>query len=103
MNYVHTVYFTFAPGTTDADIDAQIADGHELLARIPTVRSIHTGRRDATMQRDVSMIDFDLGLSVLFDDRAGHDVYADHPIHLDYIARNRDKWTAVRVADFEAE
>ncbi|MDM8008214.1 MAG: Dabb family protein [Phycisphaerae bacterium] len=99
MAYVHCVFFTLKPDTPESEIDAQIAGGQELLAGIPTVRRLETGRRDETMNRDVSVTDFDLGLVVLFDDKAGHDVYADHPLHLEYIKRYKPQWAGIRVFD----
>ena len=44
--YVHSVYFTCKPGTPDSEIDALVADCCKLLAAVPTVRRIETGRRD---------------------------------------------------------
>ncbi|MGQ9651474.1 MAG: Dabb family protein [Phycisphaerae bacterium] len=100
MTYVHCVFFTLKPGTPQSEIDAQVVDGRELLARIPTVRRLETGRRDETMNREVSVTDFDLGLVVLFDNKAGHDVYADHPLHLEYIKRHKPHWERIRVLDY---
>ena len=103
MNYVHCVFFTCKPGTPAADIDAQVADGQELLARVPTVRLLRTGRRDPEMIRQVSITDFDIGLVVMCDDKAGYQVYADHPLHMEYIKRNREIWDRVRVCDYACE
>ncbi|HPD31021.1 MAG TPA: Dabb family protein [Phycisphaerae bacterium] len=100
MAYVHCVFFTLKPGTPQSQIDAQVVGGRELLARIPTVRRLETGRRDETMCREVSVTDFDLGLVILFDDKAGHDVYADHPLHLEYIKRHKARWARIRVFDY---
>jgi len=55
------------------------------------------------MNREVSVTDFDLGLVVLFDNKAGHDVYADHPLHLEYIKRHRQHWERIRVFDYLSE
>lgn len=102
MNYVHCVFFTCHPHTPAADVDAQIADAQSLLAGIPTVRLVRSGRRDTTMQRDVNVTDYEIGLTVLFDDKAGLQVYADHPLHVDYVARHKKNWQSIRVYDFEA-
>jgi hypothetical protein len=101
--YVHAVFFTCKDGTPDAEIDALIADGNDLLGRIPTVRRVDTGRRDPEATREVNVTDYHVGLVVYFDDRAGHDVYADHPNHLEYVAKHKDHWAKVRVLDFIAE
>jgi len=100
MTYVHSVYFTFKPTASETDMTTQIADGKAMLARIPTVRQIETGRRDQTVNRDVSMTDFDVGLTVLFDDKAGLDAYSNHPLHLEYVNKHKANWTAIRVCDF---
>jgi hypothetical protein len=103
MSYVHCVFFTLKPDAPAADADAQIADARNLLAQIPSVRAIHSGRRDDTMQRDVSVTDYDIGLTVLFADRAGHDLYADHAQHLAYVDRHKAIWSQVRFCDFTAD
>jgi hypothetical protein len=103
MAFTHCVFFTFKDGTPAGAIGAQVADAHELLGQIPTVRRVESGPRDETIAREVSMTDFGLGLLVLFDNRAGYDVYADHPLHLAYIDRHKANWAAVRVADFTAD
>jgi hypothetical protein len=101
--YVHAVYFTCHDGTSDAEIDALIADGHKLLGDIPTVQRVETGRRDPCADRDVNVTDYDVGLIVYFDNREGHDVYQDHPKHLEYVRKHKPNWTQVRVCDFVTE
>ncbi|HQE26679.1 MAG TPA: Dabb family protein [Phycisphaerae bacterium] len=102
MKYVHCVFFSCKPETADADIEAQIADAQNLLGHIPTVRLVRSGRRDATMQRDVNVKDYDIGLTVLFDDKAGLQTYADHPLHLEYVGKYKQNWAAFRVFDLTA-
>ena len=99
MIYVHCVFFTFKPGTAKSEIDAQIASGRELLAKVPTVRKLDTGQRDPEAVRDVNDKDYEVGLVVCFDNRAGHDDYATHPLHLEYIRRHKLHWAGVRVFD----
>jgi hypothetical protein len=102
MAYIHCVFFTLKPGTPTAAVDALIGDGRELLANVPTVRKLDTGRRDPNARREVNEKDYEVGLTVCFDDRAGHDVYATHPLHNQYIERNKQHWAKVRVFDFVA-
>ena len=103
MTYVHCVFFACKAGTPAAEIDAQVADARAILARIPTVREIESGQRDETVNRDVSVTDYEIGLVVFFDDKPGYDVYSDHPLHLEYIGKHKDKWTGVRVFDYVAD
>lgn len=102
MAYVHCVFFTCKPETAASAVDAQIADAKNLLAQIPTVRGVQSGRRDTAMQREVSVTDFDIGLVVKYDDKAGYQIYADHKLHMDYIGRHKTMWSRVRVFDYEA-
>jgi hypothetical protein len=101
--YVHAVFFTCKPGTPDSEIESLVADGYKLLAQVPSVRQLESGRRDLEAVRDVNVKDYDVGLVVYFDDRAGHDVYAQHPRHLEYIDRHKSNWETVRVFDFIAK
>ena len=100
--YVHAVYFTCKPGTPDGQIDALVADGYELLAKVPTVRRVETGRRDVEADRDVNATDYDVGLIVYFDDKAGLDAYIEHPTHVQYVEKHKTHWETVRVFDFAA-
>lgn len=101
--FVHAVFFNLKPGTPDSAIESQIADAYTLLAKVPSVRKIDSGRRDARMAREVNDKTFVIGLVVYFDDKAGHDIYADHPLHQDYITRNQAIWESVRVFDYVAK
>ena len=101
--YVHGVYFTCKPGTPECKIDALVADGYELLAKVPSVRRIETGRRDVNAARDVNVTDYDVGLVVYFDDKQGYDEYEKHPTHQQYVEKHKPLWQTVRVYDFIAE
>jgi hypothetical protein len=101
MNYVHCVFFSCNPDVAPAEIDAQITDAQELLGKIPSVLLVRSGRRDATMQRDVNATDYDIGLTVLFDDKAGLQLYADHPLHLEYVGKYKRNWQKIRVYDYQ--
>ena len=100
--YVHAVFFTCNPETSAGEIDALVADGHKLLAKVPSVRRIETGRRDLSAAREVNVIDYDVGLVVWFDDKAGYDEYEQHPTHRQYVDKHKPHWATVRVFDFIA-
>lgn len=99
---VHAVFFELKPGLSDAQI-RDFIDGCYRLAEIPSVRQIEVGPRDPRMQREVNDQKFGIGLVVYFNDKAGHDLYQDHPIHLEMIEKHRDKWAGVRVFDFTTD
>ncbi len=57
------------------------------------------GELAADLRRDVNDLDFDVGLHVVFADRAAHDAYQTTPAHLRFIAENKDNWKRMRVFD----
>jgi len=100
--FVHVVLFTMKPGTPDDAIDAQVNDAYDMLAQVPTVRHIQSGRREHALQRDVNNQEFEIGLAVHFDDKAGHDIYNTHETHVAYVEKHRANWAKVEVSDFVA-
>ena len=98
--FVHVVYFWMKPSTPDAARKQVVQDCRTYLARIPTVRHLWTGR-PAMTPRDVVDNSYDVGLCVVLDDSPGHDVYQEHPLHKEFIARNKANWDRIRVYDFK--
>ncbi len=96
--FLHTVYFWFNEGVTDAQRDACIADCYEYLGKVPTVRHLWAGQ-PANTPRDVVDGSIGAGLTVVLDDRAAHDVYQQHDLHKQFIERNGDLWARVQVYD----
>lgn len=99
-DYVHAVYFKLKANVPTERVDAFINDSTRELARIPGVRSVHCGRRDAGMTRAVSDTDFDVGLIIRFADRSAYRRYGDHPIHKAQIEKHKDIIAKMRVFDF---
>ena len=99
--FVHTVFFWFKPGTRDAAREQLLRDCATYLSKIPSVRQLYSGPPAGT-PRDVVDNSYAAGLTVLFDDAAGHDVYAVHPLHLEFIERNKAHWERVQIYDFVA-
>lgn len=97
--FVHTVFFWMKPGVSDADRRQLVNDCLELLGKVPTVKQIWAGR-PAQTPREVVDNSYDVGLTVILADKAGHDVYQEHPLHLDFIKRNKQNWTRVQVYDY---
>jgi hypothetical protein len=98
--FVHVVYFWTKDGTPDSAKQQLVEDCRKYLGDIPTVRHLWTGR-PAMTPRDVVDNSYDVGLCVVLDDSAGHDVYQDHPLHKEFIARNKPNWKRVQVYDFK--
>ncbi len=57
------------------------------------------GELAADLRREVNDLDFDVGLHVVFADKAAHDAYQETPSHLRFIAENKASWKRVRVFD----
>ncbi len=98
--FVHMVFFWLKPDATDAAREQCIADCTGLLGQVPGVQQVWAGR-PAMTPREVVDNSYDVGLCVVLDSRASHDVYQTHPLHLEFIARNKPAWDRVRVYDFE--
>ncbi|HVX13739.1 MAG TPA: Dabb family protein [Pirellulales bacterium] len=54
------------------------------------------------LDRPVNDRDWDVGLHVIFKDRASHDAYQTAPKHLKFIDENKETWAKVRVFDTDA-
>ena len=94
----HCVYFTLKDSSPE-NRQALLDDCNTYLRRPDGVVSLHAGLRVEDLTRPVNDGDFDVSLVVVFDDRAAHDVYQDHPEHLTFIERNKETWQTVRVFD----
>jgi hypothetical protein len=97
--FTHMVFFWMKEGAPPAEREGVIKSCNELLAKIPTVKHLWAGK-PAMTPRDVVDNSYDVGLCVVMDDRAGHDVYQNHPLHTEFINRHKLHWQRVRVYDF---
>ncbi|MFO1023400.1 MAG: Dabb family protein [Planctomycetales bacterium] len=51
------------------------------------------------LSREVNQKDWDVGLHIVFNGKAAHDKYADHPRHVEFINECKSMWKKVRVFD----
>jgi hypothetical protein len=96
--FIHTVYFWLHEGTPESARRQLIDDCRSILGGIPTVRQLWAGPPAGT-PRDVVDNSYGCGLTVIFEDSTGHDVYQDHPLHVEFIERNNAHWRRVQVYD----
>lgn len=96
---VHNVFFTLKDSS---DCQKLIAACHKYLVKHPGVVYFSAGTL-ADLDRDLNDRGFDVGLHIVFKDRASHDKYQDAPDHLRFIEENRALWKQVRVFDSDAE
>ncbi len=97
--FIHTVFFWMKPGSTEAAKQQLIADARLYLGNVPTVRQLWAGP-PAMTPREVVDNSYDVGLTVVMDDVAGHDVYQAHEQHKVFIERNKEHWQRVQIYDF---
>ncbi len=97
--YVHVVIFTIKKDAPEGTADKVIADCHELLGKIETVREIRAGK-PADKATDIAKKDYQVGLTVFFDDYDGLKTYIDHKFHKEFLERNRKYFETPTVYDF---
>jgi hypothetical protein len=95
---VHGVYFTLKDKSEAAKKEF-IGLCEQYLTRHEGTAHFAVGARGEEFNREVNDQDFDIGLYVVFESKAAHDKYQDHPRHLEFIAKGREKWESVRVFD----
>ena len=96
----HYVFFSLHDATPAA-IDAFIASGEALLAPQEGIVFFGMGPRTEDLNRPVNDTQFDVGLQIIFSDRAAHDRYQELPNHLKFIEQNRENWSQIRVFDID--
>ncbi|MBP7937288.1 MAG: Dabb family protein [Phycisphaerae bacterium] len=100
--FVHAVFFTCKPSATPEQIKLLASDCRSMLTQIPSVRQLVAGRREESMTRPVNDTAYHVGLVVHFDDLSGYRLYADHPLHMEFVAKHKAFWADLRVCDFVA-
>lgn len=94
----HNVFFKL--------VDASPAKVAELVAACKTYLNVQpgivffaAGPLVAELTREVNDRDWDVGLHLVFVDKAAHDAYQDDPTHNKFIAEMKANWATVRVFD----
>ncbi len=98
MMLAHHVYFSLKNPTPEGR-DALVAACQTYLKDHPGVVFFAAGLLEPELARPVNDLDFDVALHVVFDSRASHDLYQTAPLHLQFIAENKETWAKVRVFD----
>jgi quinol monooxygenase YgiN len=94
---VHNVYFSLKDKSPAAR-DALLAACRRHLTDHPGTVFFAVGTL-SDLDRPVNDRGFDVGLHIVFRDRAAHDAYQTHPRHLQFIEENKAGWSQVRVFD----
>jgi len=99
--FTHVVFFWLKDGTPEGARQQLLRDCEKYLKAIPTVKYFQVGR-PAMTPREVVDNSYDVGLLVVLEDEAGHEVYQKHALHLEFIAANKPHWKRVQVYDFKS-
>ena len=86
--FVHCVIFHLKKDAPADEGDLLIADAHDMLTAIPSVRDLRVGKPAVKEKPDKAKTDYQVGLVVLFDDVEGLNIYLNHPRHLKYVEKH---------------
>lgn len=93
--FIHMVFF-WLKDSTDPDLFIQSSDA--FLKQIKEIRSYHLGKPAGT-PRDVVDNSYGVSLVVTFDSKEEQDIYQNHPVHVQYVEDNKEKWSRVQIYD----
>jgi hypothetical protein len=99
---VHNVFFTLKDNSPAARAKLLQACRKHLSTHPGTV-FFACGTLEDTLRRPVNDLEFDVGLHVIFQNKAAHDAYQVAAAHLQFIEENKENWKKVRVFDSTAE
>ncbi|MCE9531191.1 MAG: Dabb family protein [Planctomycetes bacterium] len=98
MQLMHNVFFSLKDKSSDA-VRQLLAACKKYLTVQAGIVSFAAGARDPGLNREVNDQDWDVGLHVLFTDRAAHDAYQDDATHHKFVDEMKPNWAKVRVFD----
>lgn len=98
MLLAHNVFFTLID-KSPAKVDALLASCKKYLTVQPGIVYFACGKLDPGLTRPVNDLNFDVGVHLIFSDRAAHDAYQAEARHNQFIAENKSNWQQVRVFD----
>ncbi|MBO0701092.1 MAG: Dabb family protein [Zavarzinella sp.] len=99
---VHNVFFELKDKSADAK--KKLVDAcYKYLKSHDGVLHFGAGVRAEDVKEKVSAADWDVGLHIVFKDKASLAKYARHPDHLKFIAENKENWKGVKVYDSEID
>ena len=98
MSLAHNVFFTLQDKSPTA-VQKLVDDCQKYLTIQPGMIYFACGKIEPELDRDVNVRDWDVGLHIIFKDRAAHDAYQEDASHEHFIEENKANWTKVRVFD----
>lgn len=95
--FIHTVFFWLNNPANQADRDALRA-GLQTLKGIDAIQAAYIGT-PADTRRPVIDHSYDFSLTFIFASKEAHDIYQEHPTHLEFVANCATLWARVQVYD----
>jgi hypothetical protein len=97
--FVHHVFFWLQEGLAKEDVE-KFEKGVKSLLTIDSLKAGDVGK-PASTDRPVIDRSYSYSLLTMFDDIKAHDVYQEHPVHLNFIDECKHLWTRVQIYDSE--
>lgn len=94
----HNVFFKLTDASP-AKVEELVAACKKYLNVQPGIVFFAAGPLCGELDRPVNDRDWDVGLYLVFVDKAAHDAYQDDPTHNRFIAEQKANWSRVRVFD----
>jgi len=98
MRVAHNVFFKLTDRSPEK-ITEMVDACKKYLNVQPGIAFFAAGPLVKELARPVNDLDWDVGLHLVFVDKAAHDLYQDDPIHNQFIAEMKPNWAKVRVFD----
>ena len=93
---MHNVYFWLID--PNPEMIAEFMSDLQKLEKIREIKQLHIGV-PAPIIRSVVEHSYSVGMSVIFMDLMGHDGYQVHPLHKEFLSKNKGKWSKVQIYD----
>jgi hypothetical protein len=98
----HMVFFELKDKSTDSK--KKLVDAcYKYLKNHDGVLYFSAGVRAEDVKEKVSASDWDVGLHIVFKDKASLAKYGPHPDHQKFIAENKENWKGVKVYDSQID
>ena len=98
MRLAHNVFFQLKDGSPE-NVTALTDACHKYLNVQPGIVFFAAGPLVPELARPVNVLDWHVGLHLVFESKAAHDAYQDDATHNQFIAENKPTWASVRVFD----
>ncbi len=98
MRLAHNVFFQLTDGSP-TNVKALVDACHKYLNVQPGIVFFAAGPLVPELARPVNVLDWHVGLHLVFESKAAHDAYQDDATHNRFIAENKPTWASVRVFD----